>query len=128
MSGWPLMPLIARLLLSILCIASCLALPLTAAENVARGWLAWRGPQQDGTSAETGLPDQVDSSAPLWSMELPGRGTPVINENKVYVLGYEGAGADLQQVLRCLEADSGKKIWEQRFNDFLSDTIYDRYS
>ena len=28
------MPLIARLLLSILCIASCLALPLTAAESV----------------------------------------------------------------------------------------------
>ena len=61
-------------------------------------------------------------------MDLPGRGTPVINGNKVYVLGYEGAGPDLQQVLRCVEADSGKKIWEQRFNDFLSDTIYDRYS
>ena len=119
---------IARLLLSILCIASSLALPLTAAESAARGWLAWRGPQQDGTSAETGLPDHVDSSAPLWSMDLPGRGTPVINGNKVYVLGYEGAGPDLQQVLRCVEADSGKKIWEQRFNDFLSDTIYDRYS
>ena len=122
------MPFIARLLLSILCIASCLALPLTAAESAAHGWLAWRGPQQDGTSAETGLPDQVDSSAPLWSMDLPGRGTPVINGNKVYVLGYEGAGPDLQQVLRCVEADSGKKIWEQRFNDFLSDTVYDRYS
>ena len=42
-------------------------------------------------------------------MDLPGRGTPVINGNKVYVLGYEGAGPDLQQVLRCVEADSGKR-------------------
>ena len=66
------------------------------------------GPQQSGTSAEIGLPDQVISSAPLWTMDLPGRGTPVINGNKVYVLGYEGAGPDLQQVLRCVEADSRK--------------------
>jgi len=117
-----------RLLLPIICIANCLALPLTAAESVVRGWLEWRGPQQDGTSAETGLPDKVDSSAPLWAIDLPGRGTPVINGNKVYVLGYEGAGPDLQQVLRCVEANSGKKIWEQRFNDFLSDTVYERYS
>ena len=36
--------------------------------------------------------------------------------------------SNLQQVLRCVEADSGRKIWEQRFNDFLSDTVYDRYS
>ena len=107
-----------RRLLSILCIASCLALPLTAAEGVGRGWLAWRGPQQNGTSAETGLPDVVDSAAPLWAIDLPGRGTPVINGNKVYVLGYEGAGPDLQQVLLCVEADTGEKIWEQRFNDF----------
>ena len=117
-----------RRLLPIICIVNCLALPLAAAESVARGWLAWRGPHQDGTSAETGLPDKVDSSAPLWAIDLAGRGTPVINGNKVYVLGYEGAGPDLQQVLRCVEADSGKKIWEQGFNDFLSDTIYERYS
>ena len=121
-------PRTRRLLLPIFCISSYLSSPLTAAEKVARGWLAWRGPQQDGTSAETGLPDKVDSSAPLWAIDLPGRGTPVINGNKVYVLGYEGAGPDLQQVLRCVEADSGETIWEQRFNDFLSDTVYERYS
>jgi outer membrane protein assembly factor BamB len=119
---------ITRLVVLSICIHSCLVSPLSAAEGVARGWLAWRGPQQNGTSAERGLPDKVDSSAPLWTIDLPGRGTPVINGNKVYVLGYEGAGPDLQQVLRCVEADRGKTIWEQRFNDFLSDTVYERYS
>jgi outer membrane protein assembly factor BamB len=122
------MPRITRLVVLSICIHSCLLSQLSAAESAARGWLAWRGPQQDGTSAETGLPDKVDSSTPLWAIDLPGRGTPVINGNKVYVLGYEGAGPDLQQVLRCVEADSGKTIWEQRFNDFLSDTVYERYS
>ncbi|MGA7882382.1 MAG: PQQ-binding-like beta-propeller repeat protein, partial [Terrimicrobiaceae bacterium] len=122
------MPRISRLVLLSICIHSCLLSRLSAAESAARGWLAWRGTQQDGTSAETDLPDQVDSSTPLWAIDLPGRGTPVINGNKVYVLGYEGAGPDLQQVLRCVEADGGKTIWEQRFNDFLSDTVYERYS
>ena len=122
------MPRIKQLVVLSICIHSCFVSPLSAAEGVARGWLAWRGPQQNGTSAETGLPDKVDSSAPLWTIDLPGRGTPVINGDKVYVLGYEGAGPDLQQVLRCVEADSGRTIWEQRFNDFLSDTVYDRYS
>jgi outer membrane protein assembly factor BamB len=122
------MPPRTLLLLLIISITGCLACPLTAAESVARGWLGWRGPQQDGTSSEIGLPDQVDSSAPLWAIDLPGRGTPVINGSKVYVLGYEGAGPDLQQVLRCVEADTGEKIWEEYFNDFLSDTVYERYS
>jgi hypothetical protein len=72
-----------RRLFPIICVVNCLALPLTAAESVVRGWLEWRGPQQDGTSAETGLPDKVDSAAPLWAIDLPGRGTPVINGNKV---------------------------------------------
>ena len=122
------MPRIKWLVVLSIWIHSGVVSPLSAAEGVARGWLAWRGPQQNGTSAETGLPDKVDSSAPLWTIDLAGRGTPVINGSKVYVLGYEGAGPDLQQVLRCVEADSGKTIWEQRFNDFLSDTVYDRYS
>jgi outer membrane protein assembly factor BamB len=128
MSGWQLMPTTTRLLLVVICIASSADFSFASAEDVPRGWLAWRGPQQNGTSVEAGLPDKVDSSAPLWAIDLPGRGTPVINGNKVYVLGYEGAGPDLQQVLRCVEADSGKTIWEERFNDFLSDTVYDRYS
>ena len=76
MSGWPLMPGIKRLVVLSICIHSCLVSPLSAAEGVARGWLAWRGPQQNGTSAETGLPDKVDSSTPLWTMDFAGRGTP----------------------------------------------------
>jgi outer membrane protein assembly factor BamB len=128
MSGRPLKPPNGRLPLLFIRIAGCLALSLASAESAARGWLAWRGPQQDGTSAETGLPDKVDSSAPLWAIDLAGRGTPVINGDKVYVLGYEGAGPDLRQVLRCVDAASGETIWEHYFNDFLSDTVYDRYS
>ena len=32
----------------------------------------------------------LHSSTPLWTIDLTGRGTPVINGNQVCVLGYEG--------------------------------------
>jgi len=28
----------------------------------------------------------------------------------------------------CLDAETGRRLWESRFNDFLSDTAYDRYA
>lgn len=91
-------------------------------------WLSWRGPQQDGTSAETGLPEVVDAEAAAWTFDLRGRGTPVVAGGRVYVFGYEGEGADLQEVLVCLDERDGRPLWERRFSDFLSDVIYDRYS
>ncbi len=90
-----------------------------------RGWLSWRGPQQNGTSLEKGLPARADL---LWSIELPGRGTPVIADGRVYSWGYRGEGAQLQEVLACLEEATGKTLWEHTFRDFLSDVVYDRYS
>ena len=101
------------------------ALPLAAAD-----WLEWRGPHQNGVSDETGLPDTWEPGGKneLWSIELAGRGTPVIRGERVYALGYRGEGADLQEVLTCLDAATGKSIWEHRYNDFLSDIIYSRYA
>jgi outer membrane protein assembly factor BamB len=100
------------------------------------GWLHWRGPQQNGTSVETGLPaelslpdfDDNPGKNHLWEYELKGQGTPVVAGDKVYGLGYRGYGPDLQEIFYCLEADTGKVIWEKAYNDFLSDIIYNRYS
>lgn len=94
------------------------------------GWLSWRGPQQNGTSLQKGLPDRVsvDGEAPSWTYELAGRGTPVIAEGRVYALGYEGEGPALEEVLACLDEKTGRKIWERRWSDFLSDIIYHRFS
>lgn len=115
---------IQLLLTSLLSIAS----PALAGE--VSGWLSWRGPNQSGTSAEIGV---VDKFAPggdgeLWTFDIAGRGTPVIAGGRVFTIGYEGEGKDLQEVLLCLDELGGGKIWEHRFSDFLSDTIYDRYA
>ncbi len=93
-----------------------------------QGWLNWRGPSQNGTSPETGLPEKIDVKSALWTADFPGQSTPVIANGKLYINGYVGDGADLQEAISCFDAETGKKLWEHRFGDFLSDTIYLRYA
>ena len=92
------------------------------------GWLSWRGPDQTGMSRETGLPDKVDPKNPLWRADFPGQSTPVIANGKLYIMGYLGEDADLQEGVACFDAETGKKLWQQLYNDFISDTIYLRYA
>lgn len=99
-----------------------------AKSGAVTGWLAWRGPSQNGTSPETGLPDKVDAKAPLWTADFPGQSTPVIANGRLYINGYTGDGADLREGTTCFDAETGKVIWQHFQNDFLSDTIYLRYS
>lgn len=93
-----------------------------------QGWLAWRGPEQSGVSRETGLPDQVDPEKALWVADFPGQSTPVIANGKLYIMGYLGEGPDLQEGVACFDAETGQKLWQHLFNDFISDTIYLRYA
>ena len=100
----------------------------TAKAAPVKGWLNWRGPQQNGTSLETGLPDKVDPQHPLWVVDLPGQSTPVIANGKLYIMGYVGEGGELQEGIVCYDAETGKELWRQMYSDFLSDTIYLRYA
>src|SRR2546423_10524538 len=93
-----------------------------------RGWLNWRGPQQNGSSLEKNLPDKLQTKDALWVADFPGQSTPVIANGKLYIMGYLGEGADLQEGVSCFDAESGKLLWSRRYNDFLSDTIYLRYA
>ncbi|MEO6755373.1 MAG: PQQ-binding-like beta-propeller repeat protein [Chthoniobacteraceae bacterium] len=99
-----------------------------AKSGAVTGWLMWRGPSQNGTSPETGLPDKVDAKAALWTADFPGQSTPVIANGRLYINGYTGDGADLREGTTCFDAETGKVIWQHFQNDFLSDTIYLRYS
>ena len=54
------------------------AVAAPAKSGGATGWFNWRGPSQNGTSPETGLPDKVDAKSPLWTADFPGQGSPVI--------------------------------------------------
>jgi outer membrane protein assembly factor BamB len=108
------------LLLSILLISPSLA--------DVTGWLNWRGPLQTGASLETGLPEKCEPGTELWTYDIKGAGTPVIADGRLYAFGFVGdQGEDVREVLLCLDAVTGKKLWEARFSDYLSDVIYSRY-
>jgi outer membrane protein assembly factor BamB len=70
----------------------------------------------------------VAVSDALWTADFPGQSTPVIANGKLYIMGYIDDGPDLREGIACFDAETGKKLWEQRYTDFLSDTIYLRYA
>ncbi len=107
--------------------SSLFSSPASSAAPVA-GWLEWRGPEQSGISRETGLPDEVDPAHPLWTADFPGSSTAVVANGHVYIIGYVGEGADLQEGIACFDAETGKELWRHLYNDYLSDIIYQRYA
>ena len=111
----------------LLCLAAN-ALAQPSSPSAVTGWLSWRGPHQCGRSDEGSLPESVAPERALWSIPMSGRGAPVIAGDRLYAMAYEGEGPELQERLVCLEAATGKLVWEHRFNDFLSDIIYKRYA
>ncbi len=111
-----------------LLLAGVCAAVLPAQAGPAQGWLNWRGPHQNGTSHEKNLPSNVDPEHPLWRADYPGASTAVVSNGKVYIMTFLGEGPDLQEGVVCLDADTGKKLWEHRYSDFLSDIIYNRYA
>jgi outer membrane protein assembly factor BamB len=104
------------------------AAPVEAA--VKNGWLSWRGPEQNGTSREKGLPSKLALKGEnlLWTIDFPGASTPVIADGKLYICGFVGEGAELQEGIACFEAETGKKLWQRLYRDYLSDIIYSRYA
>ena len=92
------------------------------------GWTNWRGPHQAGRSDATDLPKSIKPADALWTHNIAGRGHAVIANGRVFAWGYRGKGADLQEVLLCLDEANGKTIWEHGYNDYLSDTVYSRYT
>jgi len=86
-------------------------------------WPEARGPNRDGVSRETGLIDKwaLNGENFLWRAPFGGRSAPVVMGNRVYVQNPAGRGAAMQERVMALDADSGKVVWEYKFNVFQSD-------
>src|SRR5262245_21970639 len=86
-------------------------------------WPDARGPNRDGISQETGLVDKwtLNGQNLLWRAPYGGRSAPIVMGNRVYVQNPAGRGAAMQERVMALDADSGKVVWEYKFNVFQSD-------
>jgi outer membrane protein assembly factor BamB len=86
-------------------------------------WPEARGPNRDGISAETGLPDKwaLNGQNFLWRAPFGGRSAPIVMGNRLYVQNPAEQGATLQERVMALDTDTGKVVWEYRFNIFQSD-------
>ena len=86
-------------------------------------WPEIRGPRRDGVSQETGLIERwtLQGDNLVWRVPYGGRSAPIVMGNRVYLQNPSGRGADLQERVMALDADTGKVIWEFKFNIFQSD-------
>ena len=104
-----------------LCIG--LALLASAPERVsASDWAEWRGPARDGISHEKGLPTKWSPAGEnlAWKAPYGGRSAPIVMGNHVYLQNTAGKGEEEQERIMCFNADTGKLLWEHRFNVYLS--------
>ena len=107
------------------------ALCLVGELSAASGWLGWRGPNQNGASpAKVSLPDALDLEGKQhrWTYPVRGAGSPVAADGRIYAFGFYGETEDVVETLICLDAETGRKIWEHTFADFISDIVYNRYA
>ncbi|MCA1555997.1 MAG: PQQ-binding-like beta-propeller repeat protein, partial [Acidobacteria bacterium] len=100
-------------------ILALVAVPHAFAGN----WANWRGPARDGVSPEKNLPSRWSPAGEnlAWKAPHGGRSAPIVLNDRVYLQNTAGKGETLQERLMCFNADTGKLLWEHRFNVYLSD-------
>ena len=90
----------------------CLVGTLTAlwAITAAADWPQWRGPNRDGYVADAYIPQNWPKTLKEeWKVPVGiGHASPVAANGKIYVFARQGE----EEVLRCLDAASGKEIWK----------------
>ena len=97
-------------------------------DALASDWPSWRGPNQTGSSSQTGLVSSwsLEGDNLLWKADFIGRSTPIVLNNRVYVIGRVGMDITEQERVACFDAETGKMLWEHRFNVFHSTIPFNR--
>ncbi len=114
-----------RAVISMIGLALVLGLATTAG---AEDWPNWRGPNLNGTSSETGLISSwsLDGENLIWRQDFTGRSTPVVFDGRVCASGRHGEGITRQEMVACFDAETGEKLWEQRFNVYHTSVPWNR--
>ena len=88
------------------------ALSGQAAQPRVEGWPQWRGANRDGAATFTAPASWPDALNQKWKVEV-GRGysAPIIVGDRVYAFSRQ----DDNEVMRALDAATGKTMWESKY-------------
>jgi outer membrane protein assembly factor BamB len=109
-------------------LAACLLVSVGRAND----WVHWRGPEQTGVSSELDLPERFSADPGdangnlIWKNGFGSRSTPIVMNGRVYLIGDAGQGPTEQERVLCFDANTGKVLWEHRFNVFQTDIVSSR--
>ena len=81
---------------------------------LAENWSNWRGPNQDGSSPEKGLPAKFSKTEGVkWAAPLPGlsASVPVVWGDKLFITAP--IEAEKKLVGLCYDANTGKELWRK---------------
>jgi outer membrane protein assembly factor BamB len=106
------------------------AVLMLAAVATAADWPDWRGPMQDrhydGPPLVTSFDPETGENV-VWRHEEGGISSPVIMGGRLYTLVRHAPDtAEEAEKVICLDARTGKKLWENIFNVYLSDVPAER--
>jgi outer membrane protein assembly factor BamB len=91
----------------------------------AADWPQWRGPNEDGISRER-LPAKPDFSETLWQRKVGvGFSSVAVAGGQVFSLGHSGAKDGGRETVWCLDAATGKELWQQSYPAPLVDRFYE---
>ena len=92
-------------------VSSCLVL-LGAQLAGAQDWPQWRGAGRDARATGFEAPEKwPEALTEQWKVSVgDGVATPALLEGKLYVFTMQ----DGNEVLRCLDADTGKELWQEK--------------
>ena len=103
---------------------------LATASLPASDWAFWRGVNQDGVSADTGLPSSWSPEGEnlVWKADVGTRATPVVSHGQVCVirLAEPETPSKWQEQVVCLDEKTGKINWQDRDNVFQTDIPHHR--
>ena len=110
--------------------STLVCLSVLCATVQAEDWAHWRGPNNNGQSAETGLPDKWSPKGEnlLWhKAEYASRSTPVVMNDRVYVVcrAFPETNKEGEKTV-CVDAKTGNLLWESVHNIYLSDAPAER--
>ena len=87
---------------------------LSGLNSFAQDWSQWRGDNGDGVVSGFVAPEVwPDELEQVWTVEVgEGDASPSLVDGRLYVFSRQ----EDQEILRCLEADNGKVLWESMYD------------